>query len=282
MQNLRWLVLLWLLTSNGFADQFRIVTWNLDWFPGKGPASNPAQRALHMSEARDALLDLKPDFLCLQEVRDYESVEQLVKVLPGFQVHVVSRFKDKFADILGIQQTAICGFKPAEAAWSESWRRGQSEPPRGFSFSAIRTGEGNYLLVYSVHFKSNLGSLPDDFAKREEAARQLLEHESAMEKVYSKIGKVSVVLAGDFNTTPDDPRFAPDQTFPLLTKSFSWCWAKTPPPKRVTIPSHGRYPAATFDGFFVKDCTIISVDVVNAGQDPVCECRVRFLRRANA
>jgi len=266
MQNLWRLIFLWLLTSNCLADQFRIVTWNLNWFPGKNPASNPAQRAVHMSEARDALLMLKPDFLCLQEVRDYQSVRQLVDVLPNFQVHVVSRFKEKFGDIIGIQQTAICGFKPAEAAWSESWQPGKSGPPRGYSFSAIRTSEGNYLLVYSVHFKSNLDSLPDDFAKREESALQLLDHESAMEKIYSKIGKISVVVGGDFNTTPDDARFAVDQTFSLLGKRFLWCWEKTPRADRVTLLGHGRYPDATFDGFFIKNCTLISVGVINTGE----------------
>jgi endonuclease/exonuclease/phosphatase family metal-dependent hydrolase len=218
-----------------------------------------------MSEARDALLNLRPDFLCLQEVRDYESVRQLVSVLPGFQVHVVSRFRDRIGDILGIQQTAICGFKPAEAAWSETWRRAESDPPRGFSFSAVRTSDGRYLLVYSIHFKSNLGSLQEDFAKREEAARQLLDHESAMEQLYSKAGKVSVVLAGDFNTSPDDSRFESEKTFHFLTKNFSWCWKQTPQANRVTLPGHGRYPDATFDGFFVKNCTLISIDVVNTG-----------------
>jgi len=266
MQNLRWLIVLCFLSSNCLADQFRIVTWNLDWFPGKNPASNPAQRAIHMSEARDALLNLKPDFLCLQEVRDYESVQQLVEVLPRFQVHIVSRFKEKIGDIIGIQQTAICGFKPAEAAWSESWRRGKSDPPRGFSFSAVRTSEGSYLLIYSVHFKSNLGSLPDDFAKREEATRQLLDHELAMENMYSKINKVSIVIGGDFNTTPDDPRFASEQTFSLLKNNFTWCWEGIASSNRITIPGHGRYPDATFDGFFVKNCKIISVDVINTGE----------------
>jgi len=266
MQNLWWLICLWLLTSHCAADQFRIVTWNLDWFPGKTPASNPAQRALHMSEARDALLNMKPDLLCLQEVRDYESAQQLVEVLPRFQVYVVSRFKERIGDILGIQQTAICGIKPAEAAWSESWQHGKSDPPRGFSFSAIRTAEGNYLLVYSVHFKSNLGSLLDDFAKREDATRQLLDHESAMEKIYSRIGKVSVVVGGDFNTTSDDTRFESEQTFPLLEKNFLWCWKGIHSANRVTIPSDGRYPDATFDGFFVKNCRIIAVEVVNTGE----------------
>src|SRR5207249_3234163 len=266
MQNLWRLIFLWLLSSNCLADQFRIVTWNLNWFPGKNPASNPAQRAVHMSEAREALLNIKPDILCLQEVRDYESAQQLIEVLPRFQVYVVSRFKERIGDILGIQQTAICGIKPAEAAWSESWQHGKSDPPRGFSFSAIRTSEGNYLLVYSIHFKSNLGSLRDDFAKREEAARQLLDHELAMESAYSKNHKVSVVIGGDFNTTRDDPRFASEQTFASLEKPFQWCWKGIPPANRVTIPGHGRYPDATFDGFFVKNCSIIGIEVLNTGQ----------------
>ena len=85
-----------------------------------------------MSEARDALLDIKPDILCLQEVRDYESVQQLIEVLPRFHVYVVSRFRERIGDILGIQQTAICGTRHAEAAWSESWQRGKSDPPSGF------------------------------------------------------------------------------------------------------------------------------------------------------
>jgi endonuclease/exonuclease/phosphatase family metal-dependent hydrolase len=266
MQNLRWVAVLWLLTSQCLADQFRVVTWNLDWFPGKSPASNPTQRVLHMSEARDALLTIHPDILCLQEVRDYESVQQLVGVLPRFQVQVVSRFRERIGNILGIQQTAICGIVPAESAWSESWQRGRSDPPRGFSFSAVRTKAGNYLLVYSVHFKSNLGSLADDFTKREEAARQLLIHETEMEKAYSRVGKVAVVVGGDFNTTPDDPRFRSEQTLLVLKQAFSWCWENVPPANRVTIPGHGRYPDATFDGFFVKNCTINSIDVTDTRQ----------------
>ena len=58
-----------------------------------------------MSEARDALLNIKPDILCLQEVRDYESVQQLIEVLPRFHVYVVSKFRERIGDILGIQQT---------------------------------------------------------------------------------------------------------------------------------------------------------------------------------
>jgi endonuclease/exonuclease/phosphatase family metal-dependent hydrolase len=87
-----------------------------------------------------------------------------------------------------------------------------------------------------------------------------------MENIYSKIGKVSVVVGGDFNTTPDDSRFTSEQTFSLLAKIFSWCWQGIPPANRVTIPGRRRYRDATFDGFFVKNCRIIAVEVVNTGE----------------
>ena len=261
---MRWLILLFLLArAECFADQFKVVTWNLDWFPGKNPASTEVQRIVHMSEAHDALLDVQPDILCLQEVRDYDVVQKLVDVLPRFQVHIVSRFKEAFGGILGIQQIAICGNIPAESAWSDSWQKGVSGPPRGFSFSAVRTKSGNYLLIYSVHFKSNLGQLPENVAKREEAARQLLSHAVEMERIYSKIGKVAVVVGGDYNTSPDDPKFAAERTFSILRGAFSWSWEGKPLRERITILGHGRYPDATFDGFFTKGCRVESVEVVN-------------------
>jgi endonuclease/exonuclease/phosphatase family metal-dependent hydrolase len=266
MQNMRWLILILLIVGGDCsAEQFRIVTWNLNWFPGKNPTSSDVQRVLHMSEARDALLSVQPDILCLQEVRDYDVVQKLVAVLPHFDVHIVSRFKEAMGGVLGIQQTAICGNVLAESAWSESWVRGRVGPPRGFSFSAIRAAPGTYLLVYSVHFKSNLGRLRDDIAKREEAAFQLLTHAEQMEKAYSKIGRVALVIGGDFNTSPDDSRFAEEQTFPVLRNTFWWCWEGRQFRERITIPGQGRYPDATFDGFFTKGCRVESVDVLDTG-----------------
>jgi hypothetical protein len=66
------------------------------------------------------------------------------------------------------------------------------------------------LLIYSVHLKSNRGEPQTDMAKREDAARELLAHASEMERLYSKGAKVAIVIAGDFNTDPTDPRFAYD------------------------------------------------------------------------
>ena len=107
----------------------RIATWNLEWFPGGKPNSSQAERLVHMSAARDALIDIRPDVLCLQEVRDWESVAELVSILPNFQLLVVSRFREMGSSgPLSIQQIAIASNRPAEAAWLNLSNR--LPPPR--------------------------------------------------------------------------------------------------------------------------------------------------------
>jgi endonuclease/exonuclease/phosphatase family metal-dependent hydrolase len=211
-----------------------------------------SERLVHMSAAKDALLDIRPEIICLQEVRDWDSVEELASILPGFQTLVVSRFREMGSSgPFSIQQTAIASKWQAESAWSESFKSSPVAPPRGFSFAAIRRGK-TVLLVYSVHFKSNRGEATSDIAKREEAARQLLAHAAEMEMAYSGSAKLIAVIAGDFNTDPTDARFTSEGTFALLREKFAWSWENVPLSERVTNPAKGRYPDACFDGFLVR------------------------------
>ena len=190
----------------------RIATWNLEWFPGGKPNSSLAERLIHMSAAKDALIEIRPDILCLQEVRDWESVAELVSILPNFQALVASRFRQMgpFGP-LSIQQLAIASNRPAEAAWSEAFKPSPATPPRGFSFAAIRHGE-TLLLVYSVHFKSNRGEVKTNIAKREEAAHQLLAHAAEMERAYSQHASVVTIIGGistQTRRTPVSPQNGP-------------------------------------------------------------------------
>jgi hypothetical protein len=193
MQNLRRLtvaLLCVLLTvlQDARGEVVTIAAWNLEWFPGGKPNSSQTERLVHMSAAKDAVLDIRADILCLQEVRDWDSVAELVSILPNFQTLVVSRFREMGSSgPLSIQQLAIASNRPAEAAWSEPFKPSPATLPRGFSFAAIRHGK-TVLLVYSVHFKSNRGEVTTNIAKREEAARQLLAHVAEMESAYSESG----------------------------------------------------------------------------------------------
>src|SRR5438128_1705492 len=77
------------------AQKIRIVSWNLDWFPGKKPEPTAGEAKIHMEAAQRALKELKPDILLLQEMRDWQSAEQLCSVVPGLRVHVISRFQPR-------------------------------------------------------------------------------------------------------------------------------------------------------------------------------------------
>jgi endonuclease/exonuclease/phosphatase family metal-dependent hydrolase len=235
-----------------------IATWNLEWFPGGKTNSSQSERLVHMSAAKDALLDIRADILCLQEMRDWDSVAELVSILLNFQTLVVSRFREMGASgALSIQQIAIASNRPAEAVWSESLKPSPVTPPRGFSFAAIRHGK-TVLLIYSVHFKSNRGDATSNIGKREEAARQLLTHVAEMESGYSGSGRIVTIIAGDFNTDPTDARFASEETFALLREKFVWSWENVPLSERVTNPAKGRYPDECFDGFLVRGAAKIS------------------------
>ena len=86
----------------------------------------------------------------------------------------------------------------------------------------------------------------------------MLAHAAEMERLYSKGAKVVMIIAGDFNTDPTDPRFASEATFTLLREKFVWAWEDVPLSERVTLPAKGRYPDACFDGFLIRGARIVS------------------------
>jgi len=255
-------VLGWAAASQ--AEIVRVATWNMEWFPGKNPTSSLSDRVIHMSEAKEALLDLDPDILCVQEIRDWQSFEELASILPRLQPLVVSRFRQMGNNgPITIQQTGVAAKQAGSMAWSEAFKPEGSRPPRGFSFAAVPFGR-SILLIYSIHLKSNRGGLEENFGKREEAARQIISHVKDMERAYSSSSSVVTVIAGDFNTDPTDPRFASERTAEILEGEFQWAWKGIPLADRITLPASGRYPDASFDGFFVRGGEILSCEPANA------------------
>ncbi len=78
MQGLRRvaIIILWVLLAilqDVRGEVVSIATWNLEWFPGGKPNSSQAERLVHM---KDALIDIRPDILCLQEVRSIQTFQE--------------------------------------------------------------------------------------------------------------------------------------------------------------------------------------------------------------
>jgi endonuclease/exonuclease/phosphatase family metal-dependent hydrolase len=259
-----------------YGEEIKVVSWNLEWFPSgssRGIAS-PEAEAKKIASVAEVLKGLNPDILVIQEVRDMKACESLADALKPSQYHVTvcSWFKAGFGGEIGQQQVAILSRSPAVTAWSEDWKSfGVADPPRGFSFAAFRYGT-NDVGVYAVHLKSNLtkGDLETgrqlNILKRELAAEQLLAHFDKISSLLSNDLEV-VIVAGDFNTTVDQLEFASEKTLPIFRENgFGSGFEDLPLAQRVTIPSKGQFPDATFDYIFVKPPKVAALPIITTNK----------------
>ena len=193
----------------------------------------------------------------LEEVRDFEHAALAIQPLRDFKIDVCSNFPPREGQNEA-QQIAIASRLPAMSAWAELWKPGGAiTPPRGFAFAAYQLSPKQVLLVYSLHLKSNRGEIHEDIRIREESMQQLRAHMKAMNGAYGKIGALTWIVGGDFNTAPDEPRFAGEKTVPgLLADGFSWVWQGIPLSSRITMPADARYPAAAFDQIFYRGASL--------------------------
>jgi endonuclease/exonuclease/phosphatase family metal-dependent hydrolase len=231
--------------------------WNVQWFPGRRPNASRAEENRQVRAVHGDLAQFNSDLIALEEVRDFQNAALAVKPLNGFKVDVCSNFRPR-EDQKEAQQIAITSRLQSLSAWAEEWKPGAAiTPPRGFAFAAYQVAPRQVLLVYAVHLKSNRGDIREDIRIREESMVQLRSHMKAMNHAYHKLGALTWIVGGDFNTSPDDPRFASEKTVPnLLADGFRWSWEGIPFPSRITVPADERYPPACFDHMFYRGATL--------------------------
>ncbi|MEP6777559.1 MAG: endonuclease/exonuclease/phosphatase family protein [Chthoniobacterales bacterium] len=231
--------------------------WNIQWFPGRRPNASDAEQQRQISEVHRDIAQLTPDVFGMEEVRDTAHAALAVQPLAGFKVDVCSNFPPREGQTEA-QQVAIASRLQPISAWAEAWKPGGAiTPPRGFAFAAYQLAPKNILLVYALHLKSNRGEIHEDMRIREESMRQLLSHMTAMKAAYAKLGALTWIVGGDFNTAPDDLRFAGEKTISDLSASgFNWSWQNVALAARITMPPDRRFPAASFDQIFYRGATL--------------------------
>jgi len=231
--------------------------WNIQWFPGRRPNASRAEESRQIRAVHRDIAQLAPDVIGLEEVRDFQKAALAVQPLSGFKVDVCSNFPPR-EDQTETQQVAIASRLQPMSAWAESWKPGAAiTPPRGFAFAAYQISPKQLLLVYALHLKSNRGDIRENILIREESMQQLLSHMKAMQFAYGKIGALTWIVGGDFNTEPDDPRFSREKTIPALqADGFNWSWKGIPESSRFTVLASARYPAACFDHIFYRGATL--------------------------
>lgn len=243
-----------------------VAFWNIQWFPGGHPNPTRAEevRQIGMVQADMAKLGAA-DIIGMEEVRNFEQAGVAVKPLNGFKVDVCANFPPREGQTEA-QEVAIASRFPAMSAWAELWQaNGAIVPPRGFAFAAYQVAPRQLLLVYAMHLKSNLGEPKENISMREESMRQLRSHMEAMQTAYEKLGNITFVLGGDFNTSMDDPQFSTEKTLRgWIDNGFAWCWRGIQPGSRVTLPPAKGFAPACFDHIFCRGATIRKAWVVNA------------------
>ena len=241
--------------------------WNIQWFPGRRPNASRSEENRQIRAVHRDIGQLAPDVLGLEEVRDSEQASRAIKPLSGFKVDVCSNFPPR-EDQRETQQIAIASRLQPISAWAEAWKPGAAiTPPRGFAFASYQLSPKRVLLVYALHLKSNRGEIREDMRIREESMRQLLSHMKATRDTYGQRGALTWIVGGDFNTAPDEPRFAREKTVPaLMADGFNWAWAGVPFSSRFTVLSSARYPAACFDHIFYRGATLSKAWVANTSR----------------
>ena len=237
--------------------------WNVQWFPGRRPNASRWEEDRQIRSLHRDIAQVNSDLVAFEEVRNFEQAAVAVKPLPGFKVDVCSNFPAREGQV-ETQQVAITSRLQPLAAWAESWKpRSAITPPRGFAFAAYEMAPRQILLVYALHLKSNRGEIHEDMRIREESMNQLLAHTKAMKAAYEKLGSLTWIIGGDFNTAPDDPRFTREKTVPaLLAQDFRWAWDGVPFRSRITVPADERYPAASFDQVFYRGAALMKAWLV--------------------
>ncbi len=253
----------------------RVVFWNMEWFPGGHPQASTTEVVDQISIAVPAVASLEPQIFCVEEILGPKAIAISLYKTPGVVPQVCSEFLDDKGEVT-LQQIGIASSLPAVGGWWENWKPAGITPKRGFSFAAFEPVPGKILLVYVVHLKSNRGELSENIPMREESAKQLLKHAQEMEKAYGRMGKVGIVIGGDFNTSLDDPKFADEKTLGMFKKAgFDWAWEGIPFEDRVTLPSTPSrnpnfppFPDACFDHVFTKGVKVASASVAAFEHNP--------------
>ena len=236
------------------AAPLKVVTWNIEWFPGKRPTASANEVEKHMRDARAALVKLNPDVFIGVEIRDWAAFDELVSAVPGLKTHVVSNFVDPETGEIRNQQIGIASKLTCRGASWEPWKANVPEISRGFAFAALEKPAGGLLMVYGNHFKSNRGDAADVAAMRLDQAKQLVAHREVTTKAFVAAKIDGFILTGDFNTNHDGQ-------FPLCkvveeftAAGFRNTWADTPAKDRQTWRNRPGSPfePTTFDYYFTS------------------------------
>ena len=237
------------------ADPLRIATWNLGFNPQDSAWSADGERVARVASL---LSTENADVILLQAVPDRQTCEALAGLLaPGhYNVAICSAFTDAAGQ--NLSQIAILSKPSVVAAWIERWKPdGSIAPAGGLAGAAIRLG-GDLVVVYSLALKNNLTGADSErdtqinILERELCAAQLAQQTRSLDSRLTNHA-AAIIIAGSFNTNPDEPQFVSESTLRFLEATgFKSAFNGAPLRQRITYSPGGSDAEATFDYVFAR------------------------------
>lgn len=279
-------LLLLLLMFQAGAAPLKVVSWNMEWFPGHRPTASQAEADAHMKGCQDALKAMNPDIFIGVEVNDWNAFREVCSVVPGLTVNAVSSFRDPMTGAIRPQQVGIASKLKCYGAWWEAWKANVPNISRGFTFAALEDpATGGLIMVYGNHLKSNRGS--DDPAgardvadMRNEQARQLVSHMKEMAVAYQDKKITGWLAAGDFNTNHDG-QFPLCHVIDILTKDggMTNTWLDVPKEQRLTWRTEPgtRFDPTTFDYVLARGFGELKASLIDQPMELSDHCPVQLL-----
>ncbi len=241
-------------------DRIRIASYNIqDFSDGVGDGSKrTVETARRQARVAGGIIDeIAPDLLVLQEIENAEVLRLLNGYLDrpfaGAYIAVFDEGRQR-PDSLNI---AVLSRHPIENATHIDFGvlQGRGRPTRGLLHFEVNLDDNERLLVYVVHLKSNWGNAHRNISQRFNALNLL--REDAEARIAAEPGRNwSILVAGDFNVDPENPRQRGDNSLEPLS-AWKDLWLGRPITERTTVPTrHGdpklEFPPVAFDRMYAS------------------------------
>ena len=242
------------------ARKIRVVSWNLEWFPGWKSDAQPEKQDMHMKMVQKALRRIDPDVLILSEVRDAAAVNEAIRGLRGFKLNTITTFGGR------PQQIAIASRYNASRSGMLPIPRVFMGPPRGFIFAELELPGHKCLQVFGAHWKSNHGSPSVNFTYRELSALQMYNYAEWLASGNPDCRGLAQLITGDLNTGLDEVKFEDDDSIRyLMGQGFYWPFLPLKPEQRITWLGNQYHEPTQFDHFLIRNAGQPRARVLDGG-----------------
>ncbi len=167
------------------SDSLRVASWNAEWMGEETTAEEWRTKQAVFAE-------LNADVVALQEIQDRAAAQRLAG--PEYAIAIAELAGEDQELAFAIRRPLK--FKDNRLIFPESSHESAFPGGRDALWITVESAEGEAIEVVSVHFKSRRGGRKTTDPQREAAAVKLAE--------WVKSQANPVIIAGDFNDTPDD------------------------------------------------------------------------------